>query len=74
MDYIIRLFPLIGGWILDLLLGDPRKLPHPVVGFGKVISEFEHKAQSRGKPKIKGWTDGCGVDFRRVFSHVLDTL
>lgn len=27
--------------ILDLLLGDPRRLPHPVVGIGKMISALE---------------------------------
>ncbi|MEA5113099.1 MAG: adenosylcobinamide-phosphate synthase CbiB [Geobacteraceae bacterium] len=27
--------------LLDLLLGDPRRLPHPVVGIGKMISSLE---------------------------------
>ena len=31
-------FALLIGWVLDLLLGDPQRLPHPVVGFGKMIS------------------------------------
>lgn len=61
MDYIIRLFPLIGGWILDLLLGDPRKLPHPVVGFGKVISEFEHKLNHGVNRKLKGGLMAVGL-------------
>jgi len=32
---------LITAVILDLLLGDPRWLPHPVVGIGKIISVLE---------------------------------
>ena len=38
MDFIIALAPLILGWILDMIFGDPERLPHPVVGFGKAIS------------------------------------
>ena len=26
---------LTAGWLLDLLLGDPAWLPHPVVGMGR---------------------------------------
>lgn len=29
--------------LLDILLGDPIKLPHPVVGVGKIISFYERK-------------------------------
>lgn len=32
---------LILGFVLDLLLGDPRSIPHPVVGIGKLISALE---------------------------------
>ncbi len=31
------------GWLLDRLLGDPERLPHLIVGFGKVISWAEGK-------------------------------
>jgi len=34
-------FILITAVILDLLLGDPRRLPHPVVGIGRMISALE---------------------------------
>lgn len=37
------LLALVGGFVLDQLLGDPEALPHPVVGFGKVISFFEKR-------------------------------
>lgn len=30
------------GWALDRWLGDPSRLPHPVVAFGKIISWGEH--------------------------------
>lgn len=35
--------PLLAGWVLDLLLGDPARLPHPVVLFGRMISWCEHR-------------------------------
>ena len=45
---------LIGAFILDLTLGDPRWLPHLIVGYGKLIS-FGEKMLNRGKAKfIKG--------------------
>ena len=46
------LLPLIAGWVLDKLLGDPAWLPHPVVGFGKLISWFERR-WNRGKQRKK---------------------
>lgn len=36
-------FVLITAFIMDLFLGDPRYLPHPVAGMGKAISFFEPK-------------------------------
>ena len=35
---MINTLMLIAGWALDHLLGDPAWLPHPVVGFGKLIA------------------------------------
>ena len=37
------LIPLAGGFLLDKILGDPLWLPHPVVGFGKLISRCERR-------------------------------
>ncbi len=54
MEYVIALLPLLGGWILDLILGDPIWLPHPIVGFGKVISSFEYRFNCGGHRKLKG--------------------
>lgn len=39
----IIIFPLVAGYILDLLFGDPRVIPHPIVGFGHMISYIEKK-------------------------------
>ncbi|MBQ8889962.1 MAG: cobalamin biosynthesis protein CobD [Bacteroidaceae bacterium] len=41
-------------WILDLCLGDPRWLPHPVVGFGKLISKGERVLNKGMHRKLKG--------------------
>lgn len=38
--------PLLLGFILDILLGDPRWLPHPIRWFGKWISWWEKKMNS----------------------------
>ena len=32
---------LLIGWLGDRFFGDPAWLPHPVVGFGKIIAFFE---------------------------------
>jgi len=39
---------LLIGWLADRLFGDPSWLPHPVVGFGKVIALFE-RLLNRGR-------------------------
>ncbi len=48
------LFTLLLGWLLDLLLGDPAWLPHPVVGFGKAIAFCEHRLNRGSHRKVKG--------------------
>lgn len=47
-SFYLFVLPLLIGYILDSLLGDPRWLPHPVVAFGKAIS-FMEKQLNRGK-------------------------
>ena len=42
------------GWLLDLLLGDPQWLPHPVVGFGKMIAFGEHRLNKGKHRRTKG--------------------
>ncbi|MBR5399479.1 MAG: cobalamin biosynthesis protein CobD [Bacteroidales bacterium] len=48
---LLYALPIVIGWILDLLLGDPDFLPHPVVLMGKVIAFFE-KRLNKGKDKV----------------------
>jgi adenosylcobinamide-phosphate synthase len=42
------------GWFLDLLIGDPAWLPHPVVGFGKMIAFGERHLNKGTHRKLKG--------------------
>ncbi len=49
-----RAFSLLAGWVLDLLLGDPAWLPHPVVGFGKLIAAGEKRWNKGEKRRLKG--------------------
>jgi adenosylcobinamide-phosphate synthase len=45
---------LLIGWLLDLLFGDPQRLPHPIVWFGKAIAFFEHRLNKGSHRKLKG--------------------
>ena len=45
---------LLIGWVLDLLLGDPARLPHPIVWFGKMIAFGEHRLNKGSYRKLKG--------------------
>lgn len=54
LQALIVILPLLAGVVLDKLLGDPLWLPHPVVGFGRIISFFEHRLNHGGYRRIKG--------------------
>lgn len=54
MDWIIALLPLLLGWLLDFFFGDPPRLPHPIVLFGKLISSCEHKLNHGARRVAKG--------------------
>ena len=45
---------LLIGWLLDLLFGDPARLPHPVVWFGRMIAFGEHRLNKGTHRKAKG--------------------
>ena len=45
---------LLVGWLLDTRLGDPSWLPHPVVGFGRLIAFFEHTLNKGRFRRFKG--------------------
>lgn len=46
--------PLLAGWLLDRCIGDPVSLPHPVVGFGKLIAWGEHRLNTGEHRVLKG--------------------
>lgn len=45
---------LLGGWGLDLLLGDPQRLPHPIVGMGRWIIWGERLLNRGSHRRAKG--------------------
>ena len=53
-DCFFVMLPLLIGWLLDLLLGDPSWLPHPVVGFGKMIAFGDRHLNKGSHRKLKG--------------------
>lgn len=53
--------PLFLGWLLDRLLGDPAWLPHPVVGFGKMIGWLERRLNSGDHRRRNGAFVAAGL-------------
>lgn len=53
MNLLISVFPVICGFILDLIFGDPYALPHPVRLIGKLISYFENHFRTNIKNNLK---------------------
>ncbi len=49
-----RLLMLWIGWLLDRLFGDPPRLPHLIVGFGKLIAMSEKKWNQGNRKRLKG--------------------
>jgi adenosylcobinamide-phosphate synthase len=50
----LLIIPLIAGYLLDLLLGDPEQFPHPVKFFGNAIA-FTEQSLNKGSGKfLKG--------------------
>ena len=52
---------LLIGWLLDLLFGDPAKLPHPIVWFGKAIAFCEHRLNHGSHRLFKGALTAVGL-------------
>lgn len=48
------LIPLLLGWLLDRMLGDPERLPHPVVLFGRAIAYGERRMNRGSHRTLKG--------------------
>ncbi len=53
-DTLILILPLLLGWLLDFVFGDPSRLPHPIVWFGKMISFGEHRLNKGNHRMAKG--------------------
>ena len=63
---------LLIGWLLDLMIGDPQRLPHPVVWFGKMIAACERKLNRGTNRKLKGALTAVGlILFVFVFTWML---
>ena len=54
LSFSIFTVPLIIGYLLDLIFGDPRKLPHPIVAFGNIIGWCERHFNKGGHKKRNG--------------------
>lgn len=52
---------LLLGWLLDLCLGDPAWLPHPVVWFGRAIAACERRWNRGSHRKLKGALVAVGL-------------
>ena len=60
-NWITAILPLFVGWMLDIIFGDPAKLPHPIVWFGKAIAFFEHRLNKGNHRKTKGALVAIGL-------------
>ena len=60
-NWITAILPLFVGWMLDIIFGDPAKLPHPIVWFGKAIAFFEHRLNKGSHRKLKGALVAIGL-------------
>ena len=60
-NWITAILPLFVGWMLDIIFGDPAKLPHPIVWFGKAITFFEHRLNKGSHRKLKGALIAIGL-------------
>ena len=58
---MINPIALLIGWLMDLVFGDPVRLPHPIVWFGRMIA-FGEKRLNRGQHrKLKGALMSIGL-------------
>ncbi len=58
---MINVITFLIGWLLDLIFGDPARLPHPIVWFGKMISTYEHSLNKGNHRKLKGALMAIGL-------------
>ena len=58
---MVNAVTLLIGWVLDLIFGDPPKLPHPVVWFGRLIAAGEHRLNRNSHRRLKGTLLAIGL-------------
>ncbi|MBQ3842184.1 MAG: cobalamin biosynthesis protein CobD [Ruminiclostridium sp.] len=54
MNFVIPVIPLIIGFLLDSIIGDPYKLPHPIRLIGRLISALEKFVRAHFKNLTAG--------------------
>ena len=54
MEFVLPIIPIVLAWLLDLAIGDPSWLPHPVEGMGKCISFCERHFNKGNHRVAKG--------------------
>ncbi|MCF6334026.1 MAG: adenosylcobinamide-phosphate synthase CbiB [Draconibacterium sp.] len=76
MNYPELIYPLIFGFIMDNLLGDPHWLPHPIRLFGRFISGGEKRWNAGKRRKLKGAVFSVGLVFgvSFLFWFILNVL
>ncbi|MBR1726099.1 MAG: cobalamin biosynthesis protein CobD [Muribaculaceae bacterium] len=58
---LLSILPLTVGWALDIVVGDPARLPHPVVWFGQIIGWGEHRLNHGAHRMAKGALMAVGL-------------
>ena len=53
-----HLLPVVIGFLLDLCLGDPSRMPHPVIGMGRLISQLERWLRRDGQTPGEAYRAG----------------
>lgn len=61
MVNLLRVLPLGLGWFADLIFGDPQRLPHPIVGMGKIIAACEKRLNCGNRKRAKGALMAVGL-------------
>ena len=61
LSILLAPLPLVAGWLLDRTFGDPAGLPHPVVGFGRLIACGEKRWNRDPYRTLKGGLLAVGL-------------
>lgn len=74
-NFLMIVIPLVAGYLLDLLVGDPEWLPHPIRLFGTAIAKWEEVLNKGTYRLLKGallTIALCLLTF--IFFHILQRL